>query len=223
MIEFPIPELTQYADQRELVTISDVIDPGFLMKNPDSQQLVMRVAGDPSTDDLGTRLAEAEDRFSELLGVLRAQKYGRGQRQAEVGRPPARDESGNQFVPVGTVREYARFPGVIEGFAAKASLGMKTSSTFREALRVFGRPNRDAADFYLVYELAEKEFGGWQGIRDPLGFSRAKLEEFTKSANHLAATSGGRHASGDPAKATMSLDDMSRFIRELMAAWVNAY
>jgi hypothetical protein len=223
MIEFPFPELTQYADQRELVTISDVIDPGFLMKNPDNQQFVMRVAGDPSTDDLGTRLVEAEDRFSELLGVLRAQKHGRGERQAEVGRAPGRDELGNQFVPIGTAREYARFPGAIEGFAAKASSGMKGSSAFREALRVFGRPNRDAADYYLVYELAEKEFGGWQGIRDRLGFSRAKLEEFTKSANHLAATSGGRHASGDPAKATMNLDDMSRFIRELMAAWVNVY
>ena len=221
MIEFPIPELSQYADQRELVTISDVIDPGFIVLNPDTRQFVMRVDGNPHTDDLQAALAMAEDRFSELLGVLRAQKEGRGERREEIGRAPARDEFGNQVVPIGTAKEYMRFPGVVETFAARAAAGMTASTNFQQAFRVFGRANRDAADYYLVYEFMEEEFGGWRGIHDRLGFSRAQLEEFTKSANHLAATHGGRHASGDPAKASMTLDEMERFMREVVSAWVN--
>ncbi len=53
MIEFPIPELTQHSDQVALVEISDVIEPGFIAKNPDTQQFVRRVPGDPHTDDRG--------------------------------------------------------------------------------------------------------------------------------------------------------------------------
>ena len=156
-------------------------------------------------------------------GYFRAKKHGRGELQTEIGRTHIRDEHGNQIVRVGTVRAYASFPGEMENFASKAAKGFSASSSFREALRVFGRANRDAADFYLVYELAKKEFEGWQGIRDSLGFSKARLDEFRKLANHLTATEGGRHAAGDPTQATLSLDEISRFTTEMVAAWVITY
>lgn len=223
MIEFPIPELSQYADHRELVTISDVIDPGAIVLNPDTRQFVMRVDGDPHTDDLRAALAKAEERFSGLLGVLRAQKHGRGERRVEIGRSPARDEFGNQVVPVGLAKEYVRRPGVIEMFAAKAAAGMAASIDFQEALRVFGRANRDAADYYIVYEPAKKEFGGWQGIRDHLGFSKPQLGKFRASANNLSASDGGRHATGDPSRVAMNLDEISILMTEFVSAWVNHY
>ena len=223
MIELSMPDVTQGTDQSALLKISDAIEPGFIAVNADTGQYVLRLPGDTKVDDLDRVTEAAFARFSEMLGVLRAKKHGRGELQSEVGRTHIRDEHGNQIVRVGTVKVYASFPGEMETFASKAAAGFSVSDDFREALRVFGRANRDAADYYLVYELASKEFEGWQGIRDRLGFSKARLDEFRKSANHLTATEGGRHAAGDPTRATMSLDEMSLFTTELVAAWVIIY
>ena len=218
-----MPDVTQGADQSALVKISDVIEPGFITVNVDTGQYVLRLPGDPKVDDLDLATKTASARFSEMLGVLRAKKHGRGELQVEVGRTHIRDEHGNQIVRVGTAKVYVSSPGEMQTFASKAATGLSTSAEFRNALRVFGRANRDAADFYLVYELAKKQFGGSQEIRDRLGLSKARLNEFRKSANHLSATDGGRHAIGDPSKATMNLDQMSRFTTELVAAWANTY
>ena len=223
MIEFPIPELTQGADQSAIVTISDVIDPGFVMVNPDMGQYVMRVSGDPSTDDLDKAERIARARFSEMLGVLRAKKHGRGELQVEIARSHARDEYGNQYVRVGTVKEYAVFPGAMESFASKAAAGLALSPGFRAALRVFGQANRDSAAYYNAYELAKDEFGGRAGIAQHLGVSGNRQDEFRKSANQLSPTEGGRHGSVDPSKATMTLEDLSRFTTDLMTAWINTY
>ncbi len=88
MIEFPIPELTQGSDQSAMITISDVIEPGFLGKNS-AGHYVMRVQGDPRTEDLDEAEKAARARFSEMLGVLRGKKHGRGELANEVDRAPA--------------------------------------------------------------------------------------------------------------------------------------
>lgn len=155
MIEFPIPALTQGSDQSAMITISDVIEPGFLVKNS-AARYVMRVPGDPRTDDLDEAEKAARARFIEMLGVLRAKKHGRGELAAEVDRSPAYDEHGNVVVRVGTAKSYVAFPGDMERFASNAADGMAQSSDFRDALRLFGESTRDSAAYYMIYELAKK-------------------------------------------------------------------
>jgi hypothetical protein len=224
MIEFEIPELTQHSDQTAMITISDVIDPGFLFTDV-AGQYMMAVPGDPKTDDLGEAKNEARTRFDGMLGVLRAFKHERGELAVELTRSIARDEHGNQYVPVGTAKAYVMFPGVLDGFATNAAAGMAQSVEFRGALRLFGSPNRDARVFYNIYELANTAFGGTHGIAAALALSGNQQKEFTKSANHLGATDGGRHAADwvDPGKATMTMGDLSKFATELMAAWIHTY
>ncbi len=223
MIKLPMPEVTQGADQSALITISDIIDPGFIVVNPKTGQHVMRVEGDPHTDDLDEAEQGARARFSQILGVLRAFKHGRGELQEEVNRSNVRDEHGNQWVRVDTAKAYMMVPGALEEFAAQGGVGLVSSAPFREALRLFGKANRDGGDHSLVYEYAEDEFGGSGGIRDSLGISGKRQGEFTKSVNHLRPADGGRHVSDTPGVASMNLEDLSRFTTDLMSAWIRTY
>lgn len=219
MIEFDIPDLTQGSDQSAMLTISNTVTLGFLAKNS-SGHFVMRVPGDLRTADLENAEGSARDRFFELLGILRAKKYGRGELVAEVIRSPARDDSGSVTVRVGTIKEYDGFPGDLENFARKAAHRMAESVEFRDALRLFGGPNRDGAVYYKIYEFAKKALGGPDAIKKILGLSKRRQREFTKSANNLAATEGGRHANNDPSKVSMTLDGLSAFTTDLMSAWI---
>jgi hypothetical protein len=222
MIEFPMPELTQRSDQSAMIAISAVVAPGFLAKNA-AGNYVMRLQQDRAGTDLDSAEMVARAHFHELLGILRAKKHGRGELAIEVVRSPAWDEHGNVTVRVGTARAYVMFPGDLENFAAMAAHGMAESTGFRDALRIFGAPNRDAADFYKIYELAKKVLGGPDEINGKVGLSKARQKEFTKSANNLAPSEGGRHATNDPSKASMTLDGLSRFTTELMAGWIHTY
>jgi hypothetical protein len=223
MIEFPMPEVTQGADQSALITICDTIDLGFVVVNPNTVQHVMRLEGDPHTDDLEEAERSARVRFSQVLGVLRAFKHGRGELQEEVNRSNVRDEHGNQWVRVGTAKAYMMVPGALEEFAARGGVGLASSAPFRDALRLFGKANRDGGDYYSVYEYAEDEFGGSDGIRDSLGISGKRQGEFTKSVNHLRPADGGRHVSDTPGVASMDLEDASRFTTDLMSAWIRTF
>jgi hypothetical protein len=114
-------------------------------------------------------------------------------------------------------------PGALEEFAAQGCVGLVSSAPLREALRLFGKANRDGGDFSIVYEYAEDEFGGSDGIRDSLGISGKRQGEFTKSVNHLRPADGGRHVSDTPGVASMNLEDLSRFTTDLMSAWIRTY
>ncbi|HLF42919.1 MAG TPA: hypothetical protein VJA46_05235 [Acidimicrobiia bacterium] len=165
MIEFPIPELTQGSDQGAIVKISDVTDLGFILVHPKTGGYVMRVAGIPGTDDLEAAEREARRRFSQILGVLRAFKHGRGELRSEVVRSVARDEHGATVVRIGTVKAYVMFPGELEALAGKAARGSKSSPGFQQAIWLFGHPNRNAGTFDSIYELAKEELNGRDGIR----------------------------------------------------------
>ncbi len=223
MIEFLMPEVTQGSDQTALVTISDIIDPGFLVMNQTTKQHVLRVEGDPHTDDLAEAERGVRARFSQVLGVLRAFKHGRGELQEEIQRSHVRDEHGNQWVRPPTVRAHMRVPGALEEFSARGGTGLGSSTDFRDALRLFGKANRDGGDYYSVYEFAEAKFGSRDGIREALGISGNNQDEFTKSVNNLHPAEGGRHVSDKPGVVSMDLEDVSKFTTDLMSAWIKTY
>ncbi|NND04253.1 MAG: hypothetical protein HKN91_15855 [Acidimicrobiia bacterium] len=223
MIEFSMPEVTQGADQSALITISDVVTPGFIAVNPNTGVHVMKVKGDPHTSDLAEAEQGARTRFSQVLGLLRAFKHGRGELREELNRSNVRDEHGNQWVRGVTLKAYMMVPGVLEEFAARGGAGLASSADFRDALRLFGKANRDGGDYSMVYEYAEREFGGPDGIRHSLGISGTRQDEFTKSVNHLPPVDGGRHVSDTPGVASMDLEDVSKFTTDLMSAWIGTY
>lgn len=223
MIGFPVPELTQHADQTAILNIADILYPGFMERDSETQELRMWVSGDQRTDDLAEAETRARNRFRKILGVLRAQKFGRGELQSEIERSATRDEFGNQVIRVGTLRIHPFSAGPLADLASRAATGVTKSPNLESALRILGKPNREAVDYNNIYELAEMEFGERNGIRQALGLSGNRQDEFTKSANQLAPSNGGRHAKGDPGQATMSLEDLSRFGSELVKAWINRY
>lgn len=223
VIEFPMPEVTQGSDQGAIVTICEIIDPGFIIVHPTTSEYVMRLEGDPYADDLFEAERDARGRFSQVLGVLRAFKHGRGELLEEVQRSHARDEHGGVVVRLGTAKAYMMTPGALERFSASAGVGLASSVNFRDALRLFGKANRDGGDFYSVYEFAKSDFDGRDGIRNSLEISGSRQDDFTKSVNHLRPADGGRHVSDSPGIASMDLDDISRLATELMSAWIKTY
>ena len=174
-------------------------------------------------DDLARHEREARSRFAEALGVLRAMKFGRGELQEEVVRSPAWDASGNVVVRVGTVKVYASFGDDIRHFARRAERAISASRGLKQALALHGKANRDAGDFYNIYELARDEFGGEDGVRSALGTSRKTQRSFTASANNLLPSDGGRHATGtNQAAVKMQLEGMAEFVADLLKAWILA-
>jgi len=103
-------------------------------------------------------------------------------------------------------------------FASMAAADLALSPGFRAALRVFGQANRDNAAYYNAYELAKDEFGDRTGIAQHLGIGGNPQDEFRKFANQLSSTEGGRHGPVDPSKATMTLEDLSKFTTDLKTA-----
>jgi len=107
----------------------------------------------------------------------------------------------------------------VEVYAQKAKLGCENSVPLRNALWLNGRRDRSAADFYMVYEYAEKDFGGRKNIITTLQVSNNDLTRLTNSANNVAPTDGGRHAKG-LGTAEWSLDDQKEFIARFLKSWI---
>lgn len=219
-VSFRAPGLVQGSDQSALLSIADVLYPGLVFKNESEGGLMITVPGQLG-DDLAHHERVARSRFAEALGVLRAMKFGRGELQEEVVRSPAWDASGNVVVRTGTVRIYATFGDEIGHFARQAERAISVGGGLRQALVLHGKANRDAGDFYNIYELARDEFGGEDGVRSVLGISRQKQRAFTASANNLLPSDGGRHATGtNQAAVRMQLEDMAEFVAELLRSWI---
>jgi hypothetical protein len=150
-------------------------------------------------------------------------KVGRGELQEEVIRSPAWDTAGNVVVRVGTVKVYASFGDDIGDFARRAQTAISTCHGLRQALELHGKANRDAGDFYNIYELAREEFGGEDGVRSVLRVSMKEQKAFTASANNLLPSDGGRHATGtNPAAVKMQMESMAEFVARLLTAWILA-
>lgn len=220
MISFPAPALCQGADEDLLIEIGAAVFPDCIKRWPGENGLRLWVEGNPTDPAAG---AEALAKFQTVLGVLRAWRSGAGElreeRRAGLGEGSVRDEAGNQGVMVGPAIAYGIVGGEIERLAASASQGVSTSQNLRNALLLNGRTNRTAADFYMIYEYAEREFGGRKGIRNALGLSDKSQSRLTNSANNLSPLAGGRHAKGGVV-AAMGLDEQREYIAGLLRMWI---
>lgn len=220
MAYIPAPALCQGADEDLIIEMGAIIFPGFVQRNPCANDLRLKLEGDYKDDSL---LKTAADQFQILLGVLRAWRLLAGKRVDEVrpgiGPGSVRDEHGNQLVPVGSAIACATFGSEVEAYARAAKLASEHSPHLRNALWLNGRRDRNAADFYMVYEYAEDDLGGRKAIVETLGVTDSDITRLRNSANNLAPTDGGRHAKGSRT-AEWGLDDQMEFVARFLKRWI---
>lgn len=216
----PAPALCQGADEDLIIEMGAIIFPGFVQRNPSANGLCLKLEGDYKDDWLLTTTA---DQFQTLLGILRAWRPLAGQRVDEVrpgiGPGSIRDEHGNQIVMVGSAIAYAIFGSEVEAYARGAKLASEHSPQLRNALWLNGRRDRNAADFYMVYEYAEDDVGGRKAIVTALGVTDNDIRRLRNSANNLPPTDGGRHAKGS-GTAEWGLEDQMEFIAHFLKRWI---
>ena len=120
---------------------------------------------------------------------------------------------------VRSVIAYATLGSEVEAYAREAKLASEHSPHLRNALWLNGRRDRNAADFYMVYEYAEDDLGGRKAIVIALGVTDNDITRLRNSANNIAPTDGGRHAKGS-GTAEWSLDDQMEFIARFLKSWI---
>lgn len=221
LISFPAPALCQGGDEDLLVAIGDIVYPSFVRRPSNENGLRLWVEGDPS-DPESRALAKAM--FQTLLGALRAFRSEAGELREELlaglGAGSVRDEAGNQWVGVGTVRVFATFGGEVEAFATDVGAAIARSQGLRNALWLNGRLGRTAADYYMIHEYAQGDLGGTKGVRDALGVTADAQEKLRASANNLSPVEGGRHARGT-GSASWSLEEQRAFTANLLRRWIH--
>ncbi len=220
MAYIPAPALCQGADEDLIIEMGAIIFPGFVERNPSANGLRLKLEGDYRDDSI---LKTAADQFQALLGVLRAWRPLAGQRSDEVrpgiGTGSIRDDHGNQVVRVGSAMAYLTCGSEVEAYAREAKLASEHSTQLRNALWLNGRRDRNAADFYMVYEYAEDDLGGRKAIVEALGVTDNDITRLRSSANNLAPTDGGRHAKGS-GMAEWGLDDQMKFVACFLKSWI---
>jgi hypothetical protein len=146
-----------------------------------------------------------------------------GQRVDEVrpgiGRGSIRDELGNQLIRVESAIAYFTSGSEVEAYAREAKLASEHSPHLRNAVWLNGRRDRNAADFYMVYEYAEDDLRGREAIVTLLGVTAPDIGRLKNSANNLAPADGGRHARGS-GTAEWSLNDQLEFIARFLKRWI---
>lgn len=216
----PAPELCQGADEDLMIEMGAVIYPGFIDRIPGKNGLHLTLEGDYRDERI---VKVAADQFQTLLGILRAWRSLAGQRADEVrsgiGRGSIRDEYGNQVIMIGTAIAYNTFGSEVRVYANLAKIALGRSIQLANALWLNGRRDRNAADFYMIYEYAEDDFRGRGVIVNALGVSDNDIARLKSSANNLAPTDGGRHAKGVGA-AEWSLDRQREFIARFLKEWI---
>lgn len=214
------PALCQGADEDQIIEMGAIIFPGFVQRNPGANGLRLNLEGDYKDVSL---LKTAADQFQTLLGVLRAWRPLAGQRVDEVrpgiGPGSIRDEHGNQLVMLSSIISYATFGSEVDAYAREAKLASKNSQHLRNALWLNGRRDRNAADFYMVYEYAEDDLGGRKAIIAALGVTDNDITRLKNSANNLAPFDGGRHANGS-GTAEWDLDGQMGFVASFLKRWI---
>jgi hypothetical protein len=216
----PALALCQYADEELMIEMGSVIYPGFVDRVRGANGLRLTLEGDYRDE----RLVElAADQFQTLLGVLRAWRPLAGQRADEVrpgiGQGSIRDEQGNQVIMVGSAIAHTTIGSEVKTYANLAKLAMARSVQLADALWLNGRRDRNAADFYMIYEYAEDDLGGRSAIVKTLGVSDNDIKRLRGSANNLAPTDGGRHAKGSGTP-EWSLDRQREFIGRFLKQWI---
>jgi hypothetical protein len=213
--------MCQGGDEDLLVAIGGVVYPDFVRRPPNENGLRLWVEGDPS-DPESKALATAM--FQTLLGALRAFRAEAGELREELlaglGAGSVRDEAGNQWVGVGMVRVFTTFGGEVEAFATDVRAAIANSQGLRNALWLNGRLGRTGADYFMIHEYAQGDFGGTKGVREALGVSADAQEKLTASTNNLSPIEGGRHAKGT-GSASWSLEEQRSFTADLLKRWIH--
>jgi hypothetical protein len=225
LLSFPAPGLCQYADEEIMLEIGNVVFSGCLKRWPGENGLRIWVDGNPQASSASR--GEALARFQTVLGILRAWRPDAGELQDErrvsLGEGTVRDEHGNQYVSLGTIVTYSMHAREIETFAIQSMHGINATVNLSNALWLHGRANRNAADFYMIHEYAQLEFGSPKGIMRALGISVGSQSRLTKSANNLSPLAGGRHVSGDADAVVMSLKEQREHVARLLRSWIATY
>jgi hypothetical protein len=216
----PAPALCQGADEDVILEISEIVFPDFVHRNKHKNGLQMKVAGNYLDK---SRPKIASDQFQILLGILRAWRSVAGQRVDEIrpgiGEGSIRDEHGNQVVMLGSVISYALVGAEVEAYARQAKVAVERSRCLRNALWLHGRRDRNSADFFMIYEYAEMDFAGRKAIVSELGVADRDIGRLKNSANNLAPTEGGRHAT-ETGTTEWSLDDQREFVAKFLNRWI---
>lgn len=185
-----------------MMELGEVLYPGSIHRRDDQNNLFIWVDAADTKDPAGPYQARVV--WESTLGVLRAGHPLAGELAVEqrtgLGAGAIRDVDGNQFVGIGAALIYTRFGDEIPNLAKEAEASLGRSQHLLTALRLFGRADRTAADYYMVLELARDEFGDYDRLRAAVGITRSELSDLRSSLNNLPALSGGRHAalSGTP-------------------------
>ncbi len=213
--------MCQGGDEYFLVAIGGVVYPGFVRRAPNENGLRLWVEGDP-TDPESKALATAM--FQTLLGALRAFRAEAGELREEqlagLGAGSIRDEAGNQWVGVGTVRVFVTFGDEVGAFAADVRAAIANSQGLRNALWLNGRLGRTGADYFMIHEYAQGDLGGRKGVRDALGVTADAQEKLRASTNNLSPLEGGRHAKGT-GSASWGLEEQRGFTADLLKRWIH--
>lgn len=217
---FPAPALCQGADEDILIELGAIILPDFVLRLSDANGLRLRLEGDYRDEAL---LKIAADQFQILLGILRAWRSVAGERVDEIrpgiGQGPIRDEHGNQLVKLRSAIAYMTAGSEVKAYARDVRLALQSSLHLRNALWLHGRRDRNSADFFMIYEYAEKDLGGQNSIVATLGVTNNDIERLTRSANNLAPTEGGRHAKST-GTAVWNLGAQREFIAGFLRKWI---
>jgi hypothetical protein len=220
MISFPAPELVQGADEDLLLAMGDIIFPGFVKRREGENGLRLWVEG-TATD--GASRTTGAVQFQTLLGVLRAWRSVAGQlleeQRAGLGSGAAQDAQGTQWINLEPANLYVIADDEDRTFAENAARAIGASQNLRNALWLNGRPNRTAADFYMIHEYAARDLGGVKGITAALGITRNQQQRLTQSANNLSPMNGGRHI-GEHNRAPWTLEQQREFAAELLRRWI---
>jgi hypothetical protein len=217
---FPAPALCQGSDEDVIIEIGEIVFPDFVQRNQGGSGLRLKVAGDFVGE---AQLEFGGDQFQILLGILRAWRTDAGQRADEIrpriGKGSIRDEHGNQIVMVGSVIAHSRMGGEVELYARQVKAALEHSLHLRNALWLHGRRDCNAADYYMIYEYAVKEFAGSKALVASLNISNNDIDRFTQSANNLAPINGGRHVK-ETGRAPWKLEDQQTYISTLLRKWI---
>ncbi len=217
----PAPALCQLADEDLLIEMGSVIYPDFTQRVAGENGLRLTLDGDHRDHSL---LKIAADRFQTLLGVLRSWRPLAGERLDEIrpgiGSGSIRDGRGNQVVMLRSSIMYATSESEVQRYATRARLAMERSELLRNALWLNGRRDRNAADFYMIYEYAEDDLGGRNAIVAALGVTDNDIKRLRSSTNNLAPIDGGRHAKGS-GTAEWDLGAQNEFIAQFLRSWID--
>ena len=160
-VSYPAPRLVQFDDEEAILIVGEIVAPGFVERREGVNGLHLWVETDDTPNSRESRRAALTD-FQLLLGILRTHWPGGGELFGEflggLGEGSARDADGNQWIGLAGARDRSGEFDDLRAFAERANVALRASRNLQCALILFGRADRNAADFQMIQEYVEREF-----------------------------------------------------------------